>query len=287
MRLICVNDDVPQTTVALLREACTVREVAFIEIDAPGFVFDPAAGLARGDMMYRPAVSATAARVEQYLWHEGVATFHADPLGPFFATLNYPLLFQKAGLPVPRSLPVANTERDIVGPTVEALGGFPLAVKLLGFEGGTGTLRVDSFPALYSLLDHVLAEGRQPFLCAFIDDAVHWRCTVVGAQVVAAHRNTPRRDDFRTHVSEDVGDYTTAPDAAVADLAVAAVKALRLEFGGVDILEHPSGRLYLLEANFPCYFADAQELAGIDVAGAMVEHLMGKARALRAGETPI
>ena len=53
-----------------------------------------------------------------------------------------------------------------------------------------------------------------------------------------------------------------------------------MELAGVDILQHPSGRLYLLEANFPCYFAHAQTLAGVDVAGAMVEHLMAKARGL-------
>ena len=59
-------------------------------------------------------------------------------------------------------------------------------------------------------------------------------------------------------------------------LAVSAVQAIRRELGGVDILEHPSGRLYLLEANFPCYFPQAQVVAGIDVAGAMVDHLLTK-----------
>jgi glutathione synthase/RimK-type ligase-like ATP-grasp enzyme len=56
------------------------------------------------------------------------------------------------------------------------------------------------------------------------------------------------------------------------------VRATRLEFGGVDILER-DGSSYLLESNFPCYYPHAQQIAGIDVAGAMVDHLLRKAGA--------
>jgi hypothetical protein len=67
------------------------------------------------------------------------------------------------------------------------------------------------------------------------------------------------------------------------EIAVAAVRALGHEFGGVDILEHPSGRLNVLESNNPCYFASAQLAIGTDVSGAMVEHLLQKAGGLEAG----
>ena len=43
----------------------------------------------------------------------------------------------------------------------------------------------------------------------------------------------------------------------------------------VDVLEHPSGRLYLLEANSPCYFPQAEEY-GADVAGALLEYLLSQ-----------
>ena len=62
------------------------------------------------------------------------------------------------------------------------------------------------------------------------------------------------------------------------EIAVDSAKVLRLEFAGVDLLEHPSGRIYLLASNFPCYFAQAQQVAGVDVAGAMIEHLAAKGR---------
>lgn len=64
-------------------------------------------------------------------------------------------------------------------------------------------------------------------------------------------------------------------------MAVTATRASRLEFGGVDVLEAPDGRLHVLESNFPYYFGQAQVVAGIDMAGAMVEHLMAKALTAR------
>jgi hypothetical protein len=278
MNLFCVKHGVPELTISLLREACEARAVAFHEIHAPSFAFDPDAGLAPGDMLYRPAVSGVAARVEQFLWRDRIASFHADPLGPFFGTYAYPLLFQNAGLPIPRTVPIVSAERERLKAALAAVGGAPAIIKLLGYEGGVGAIRVESLAGLYSTTDFLLASGQQPFLCAFIDEAVHWRCVVVGARVVAAYRNTPLADDFRTVGAEDLGDFTENPDPAIADLALRAATVLRVELAGVDILQHPSGRLYLLEANFPCYFAHAQEVAGIDVAGAMVEHLVGKAR---------
>ena len=96
---------------------------------------------------------------------------------------------------------------------------------------------------------------------------------------MACYRDIQEDDDVRTYGSDDAADFSDTPPDHLAAVAIAAVRALRLEFGGVDVLEAPDGRLYVLEANFPCYFGQAQVVAGIDVAGAMVEHLVAKSRA--------
>jgi hypothetical protein len=280
MRLAYVNDDVPAVTTELLRAACGRRGVAFLEIDAPAFPYDPDARLLPGDMLYRAGISLAAQRAEQFLAAEDVATFHADPAGAWFGSGGAAVLFQRAGVPAPRSLPLAPGGRHLLEQQVEAVGGFPVVVKVPGGSGGVGTMQVDSWPGLNSLLDHLFARGEAPLLCAFVDNAVHWRLTVVGDRAVACYRNLPQERDFRTCASEDPLDFTATPPPPLADLAVRAVRALRLEFGGVDVLEHPSGRLYVLEANFPCFFAQPQTVAGIDVAGAMLGHLMRKARAI-------
>ena len=64
------------------------------------------------------------------------------------------------------------------------------------------------------------------------------------------------------------------PPVGVAEIAGRAAQVLKLDFGGADIMEAADGSLRISEFNFPCYFADQQEKAGVDVAGAMVDHLI-------------
>src|SRR4029077_3817749 len=87
-------------------------------------------------------------------------------------------------------------------------------------------------------------------------------------------------DDFRTSGSEQEEDYRVPAPSGLEETAVAAVHALGHEFGGVDILEHHSGRLYVLESNNPCYFASGQLAIGTDISGAMIEHLLQKSKRL-------
>lgn len=272
-----VDDGVPEETVRLLRGAASARGLDCVVHDPR---VEPAGAetetLPPGTLLYRPAVSVAAQRLEQALWAPGVATFHDDPAGPFAMLLNPPLLFARHGLPMPRSAP-ACADRAVTRAQVAALGGLPVVVKLHGHSGGIGTMRADSLPALFSLLDWLLARGEAPTLLAHVPQAQHWRVTVVGRRAVAAYRNPIEADDFRSRASADAADYTAEVPTDLAALAVQAVAVQRLGFGGVDILRHESGRLYLLEANFPCYFAQAQLVAGIDIAGAMVAELLARA----------
>jgi len=215
-------------------------------------------------------------RVEQFLYSDGVATLYEPAESIFFQHTMAAIIHQRNGLPIPRTIYCANADRRLLRMFVEQLGGFPILVKLPGYSRGVGVIRADSYPALYSLLDYLMAIGAQPSLCAYVSEAVHWRLTVVGEQVVSAYKNRMEEDDFRTYASEDPDDYTQDASSAVTDLAIRAVKALRVEFGGVDVLAHESGRLYLLEANFPAYFANAQKFGGVDIAGAIVGHLIAK-----------
>jgi hypothetical protein len=273
----CVNDGVPAETITLLADACSSRELEFVEIDARTFEFEPEDRLGEGDLLYRPAVSLLAQRVEQHLCTTEVATFYADPTDVYFSPTSSPILHQRAGVPVPRTIYCATRDRARLAGYVDRLGGLPIVVKLLGFSGGLGVMVVDTLPSFYSLIDYLVGNGSMPLLCAYVDDAVHWRAVVVGDRMVASYQNRPEHDDFRTYASTDVEDYTAPPPPGLEDVAVRAVRALRIETGGVDVLEHPSGRLYVLEANFPCYFPQAQLVAGVDVAGTMVDHLIAKA----------
>lgn len=280
----CVTDPtVPAVTTALLAEACGARDVPYVHVDADTQPwFDPLLPDA-GDLMFRPAVGFAATRIEQSLFHARVATFYRDGDALFFDGAAAPLLFERQGLPIPRTVTALRADRAALRGAVEHLGGLPIIVKVAGGEGGVGVMRLESWPALLSVLDHLLASGRAPQLSAYVPDAIHWRVVVVGERAVAAYRNYAYPDDFRTGPSSDPADYVVPAPSPMTALAVAATRAIRREFAGVDLLEHASGRLYVLEANFPCYFPQAQEVGGIDVAGAMVDHLLAKSARLLAG----
>lgn len=277
----CVNDRVPRETTDLLREACERRGIEYVEIDAPSFDYDPARRLPPGAMLYRPAVSVAAIRVEQFLHGPGVATFYPRDEDIFYDCLNQTLVHERAGLPAPRTVPCSTTRRKLLRAYVERLGGFPVVLKVSGGSGGLGVMRADSFPVFFSLVDFLRSKGYNPLLSSYVPDAVHWRLVVVGSRVAAAYKNVNDEDDFRTHASDAREHYDARPSDEMVETAVRAVRLTRREFGGVDILEDPLGRLFLLEANFPCYFPQAQLVTGTDIAGMMLEHLLQKAGAKR------
>jgi glutathione synthase/RimK-type ligase-like ATP-grasp enzyme len=187
------------------------------------------------------------------------------------------MIHQRAGLPIPRTIYYAGSDRQLLRSQVSHLGGFPILIKIPGYSRGIGVIRVDTLPALFSLMDYLTAIGVSPSLSTFVADAVHWRLTVVGDRVVSAYKNVLETDDFRTYASDSPDDYFEMVPPQMEELAVKAVQLLRVQFGGVDLLAHSSGRLYFLEANFPAYFANAQRVAGHDISGAILDCLLGKA----------
>lgn len=280
MRFHCVDDGVPEPTTRFLREACHARRIEYVHVDPRGFDFNDQRQLEPGALLFRPAISMAAIRVEQFLYGPGVATFYREPDGIFFSPSAPALIFQRAGLPIPRTYPVHSTARHRLDQWVTQLGGYPVVIKLQGYSRGIGVMRADSPESLYSIVDFSTAEGKTPLLMAYVEDAIRWRLVVVGDQVAAAYRNRKDVQDFRTYAAADPADFTAPVRPEMAALAVNAVAALHYEHGGVDVLEHPTGRLYLLESNFPCYFATPQEVIGTDVSGAMLDHLIAKSRRL-------
>lgn len=54
--------------------------------------------------MYRPGVSLAATRVEQFMYTPGVGTFYATQRSVFCDPTTSPLLYQRVGLPIPRTI---------------------------------------------------------------------------------------------------------------------------------------------------------------------------------------
>lgn len=284
MHFFCIEGDLPPETPRLLRAACERRQVEYLPVDATTADLTLLPRPAPGDILFRPATSEGAILVEQFLFRDDLGTIYTAPSGPSFAPADLTLLYERSGLPVTRTLPGSSNDRDVLRAAVVALGGLPVVVKFPGLSGGRGVLRVESLAALFSLMDLAQARGETPELCEFVPDAVHWRLVVVGERVVSAYKNVNDADDFRSSTDEDPANYAVVPTAQMVELALLATQLNGVSFAGVDLLQDRAGRLYVLEANSPCYFATAELAVGTDVSGALVEHLVAVARARTAGK---
>jgi hypothetical protein len=286
MRFCYVTEkSVPEETGRLLAEACAQRGIEFISHEAKRFDFAPPHRLRRGDLLYRGAVSVHSSRVETFLYDEGVATFFRNPDDIYFTVCVPPITHERYGAPVPKTLYVGSDDVPLLEKLVDQVGGFPVVLKVLGRSSGVGVMLVESMRSLVSVVSYALAQNNYPLLCQFIPNATHWRLVVVGDRVVGHYKNKHRMGDFRTEGSRDPADFHSPVPAAVERAAVLSVESLRLEFGGVDVLEDVDGNPYVLEANFPCYYPQAQLVAGVDIAGAMVDHLVAKSRRLMLAES--
>ncbi len=220
-------------------------------------------------LLYRVTTDTASIYLEKLLYGPRVASFH----NPHFIADHQPITLLKSGVPVAQKICLPATNRDELADQVEWLGGYPVVVKIAGTEGGQGVLLAEDVGEL----DYLLEQFPQGVMLeTFISHSLAYRLLVIGDEVKACTASAPGPDDFRSNTdsAQNLGSIEP-PDGAV-DIALAATNALRLEFGGVDILKDENDTLYVSEVNNPCYFAHQQEATGNDLAGAMIDYLLAK-----------
>ena len=106
-----------------------------------------------------------------------------------------------------------------------------------------------------------------------------YRLFVVGGRVLAAIERRAAEGDWRSNVARGA---TAVPFDAPADwqaLAVRATAAIEADYAGVDLLQARDGRVFVLEVNGIPGWEGLQRATGVDVAGALVEHVTARVRA--------
>jgi glutathione synthase/RimK-type ligase-like ATP-grasp enzyme len=96
---------------------------------------------------------------------------------------------------------------------------------------------------------------------------------VVGERVLGAVER--RSAGWRTNFSRGGEVVPFTLPAEWADLALRAARAVGAEYAGVDLLPSRDGRVYVLEVNGIPGWEGLQKATGIDVAGAVVDQLLG------------
>ncbi len=178
-------------------------------------------------------------------------------------------LLHKAGIPTPRT---RTMETKPPADAYVAGAGRPLIYKPLFGSQGKGLLRIDDVAALptpeaadsiYYLQDYVPASG------ATYED---WRVIVTRRRVVAAM--TRRAGTWITNVHQGGEPSAHEPSDEMARLASGALAAVGGDYGGVDLIRTPDGRLLVLEVNSNPSWRGLQSVATIDIAQAITEDFL-------------
>lgn len=282
-KLYCIVSDIHHLanpdTYRLLQEAANQRGVEFITLDAKTLRLEEV-HIEEDAIVYRLGLSRQAVLLEAAVLRPTHTSFYAEHQELFARAFAWgsTLRLLQAGLPIiPTDFTPWLLPPDQLDAAVNKLGGFPIVVKGSGGSHGSAVRMASSLDELRTIIDG--DEQRETLvLRRFIHQARHIRVVVVGNRAVDAIEYRPQPDDFRTNAVEvpQVDAFSLEQNQAVGTMAEQAVAAIGLEFGGVDLLMEADGSFFIAEVNFPCNFARNQLNTGVDVAGAMVDHLVQK-----------
>jgi RimK family alpha-L-glutamate ligase len=195
---------------------------------------------------------------------------------------------REAGLPTPETCVCARLDDAIAAiRTMLATGsgevGPGVIIKPIFGSMGHGIVRVaDADVALRVLqsLDQIRAVF---YLQRAVDTGGRdIRAFVVGGRVLGAIERRAQSGDWRANVSRGGSAKPFELPAAWAALAVRAAAAVRADYAGVDLLPSVDGAVFVLEVNGIPGWQGLQRATGLDVAGAIVDHLDERVRAARA-----
>jgi len=193
-------------------------------------------------------------------------------------------LLQDAGLPTPETI-VCESPADAMA-AVRAMG--EVIFKPIFGSMGHGMVRVAD-PEVAFRVVRALEQVRAVF---YVQRAVDHggrdvRVFVIGGRVFGAIERRAPEGEWRTNVSNGGSARPFDLPAAWAQLALRAAAAVGADYAGVDLLPSKDGAVFVLEVNGIPGWQGLQQATQLDVAGAIVEHLVTRAAAgNRAPATP-
>jgi RimK family alpha-L-glutamate ligase len=189
-------------------------------------------------------------------------------------------LLREAGLPSPETV-VCESVSDAMN-AVRRMG--DVIIKPIFGSLGHGMVRV-SDPDVALRVMRALDQTRPVF---YVQRAIDHggrdvRVFVVGGRVLGAIERRAPDGDWRTNVARGGSATPFELPAAWGELAVRAAAAIGADYAGVDLLPSRDGAVYVLEVNGIPGWEGLQKATGLDVAGAIIEHVVMRWRDRRAG----
>jgi ribosomal protein S6--L-glutamate ligase len=165
-------------------------------------------------------------------------------------------------------------DRAAVLPAIERLGGAPVVIKLLEGTQGVGVILADSIKVAQAIIETLQSARQNVLIQRFVKESrgTDIRAFVVGGRVVAAMRRIAKGDEFRSNVHRGGRMETMQLEPEYERTAIRAAQIMGLRVAGVDMLESNEGP-QVMEVNSSPGLEGIEATTGIDVAGAIVEHI--------------
>src|SRR5690242_586305 len=176
---------------------------------------------------------------------------------------------ERHGLPTPATVVCESIESAHAAR--ERLGGDVIVKPLFG-SMGLGMVRVSDEETAFRVFRAIETIRGVFYLQRAVEhDGRDVRVFVLGGQVLGAIER--RAPGWRTNLARGGRAEPIVLPALWAELAIRAAGAVGATYAGVDLLPARDGTIYVLEINGIPGWQGLQQATGIDVAGALVDHL--------------
>lgn len=196
----------------------------------------------------------------------------SDAIGRARDKLRSMQLLSQQGLGLPTT--VCADSPDDTDDLVAILGAPPHVIKLIEGTQGQGVVLAETISASISLAE-AFREVRAHFLMQeFIREAkgADLRALVVGGKVVATMMRQARDGEFRSNLHRGGTAMKVKLTREERKTAIRAAATMGLGVAGVDLMRSDRGPL-VLEVNSSPGLEGIERASGIDVAGAIIEHI--------------
>ena len=167
---------------------------------------------------------------------------------------------------------------DDTADLLKMLGDPPHVIKLNEGAQGQGVLLAEKRSAAQGMIEAFRGLYANFLVQEFIREAkgADLRCFVVGGKVIAAMQRQAVDGDFRSNIHRGGTALAVVLTQQETDVAIHAARVMGLGIAGVDLLRSHRGPL-VLEVNSSPGLEGIEAASGVDVAGAIIEHLAGAA----------
>ena len=166
---------------------------------------------------------------------------------------------------------------DDTADLLSLLGKPPHVIKLIEGSQGNGVVLAERLSASRSVIEAFRGLYANFLVQEFIAEAkgADIRCFVVGDAVVASMHRQAEPGEFRSNLHRGGLGTRVKLSAAERRTALRAAKVMGLQVAGVDLLRSRKGPL-VLEVNSSPGLEGIETTSGIDVAGAIIDHVAGQ-----------